>query len=38
MRIRQVGYFLLGIVALLLVSVQPVMAQGGKLIVHANSA
>ena len=36
MRIRQLSYFLSGIVALLLVCVQPVMAQRGKLIVHVN--
>ena len=36
MHVRHLSYFLSGIVALLLVSVQPVVAQGGKLIVHAN--
>ena len=36
MRTRQLSYFLSCMVALLLVSVQPVMAQGGKLIVRVN--
>ena len=35
MRVRPLSYLLLGLVALLLVSVQPVRAQGGKLTVHA---
>jgi len=36
MRVRHLSYFLSCVVALVLVSVQPVMAQGGKLIVRAN--
>jgi outer membrane protein OmpA-like peptidoglycan-associated protein len=35
MRVRQLGYFLVATAALLLFSVQPLMAQTGKLVVHA---